>query len=84
MTLTSMAERTPRRARQGEETQEGAADRAEVVHHPLKPIRLPINMLRDNVGKKCVPSRHSKAARGPGGGAENTDLPDAGRHADQR
>ena len=70
--------------RDEEAREERAADRAEVVHHPLEPVRLPVDVLRDDVGEERVACRHAEPSRRPGSGAEDADLPDPGRDADQR
>ena len=61
-----------------------AGDRAEIVHHPLEPVSAAVNRSWDDIGKQRVPGGDSKTPGRPRRCSEDADLPDGGRHADQR
>jgi hypothetical protein len=62
------------RSDQGEREQR-AADRAEVVHRALEPVRAPVRTWRHDVGQQRVADRNSKPPRRPRPGTQHPDLP---------
>jgi hypothetical protein len=66
-----------------DDRQERPADRAEVVHRPLEPVRPPVYLGRHDVGEQGVTRGHPQAPRGPGPGPQDPGLPRRGSGSDR-
>src|SRR5258705_411568 len=79
------ADRPPHAERRDQaQREQRTEDRAEVVHHAFEAEGAAVGSWSDDVGEQGVAGGYPQSAGGPGGGAQDADLPHGGGGAGQR